>query len=344
MGKIQTLKKAAAAVPKTTNVSGAVQPCAKAGPTEPASDFKCVKYKRGPKYINKANQQPLASYDKWDQLIRDGKLTQEEVKIMKLMSPNEGDFNAVQGYDSEAITAGAMQKTINPQGDGELVEQIKEFKAENPAKYQTLFADKGWEIVDVPVKKTVGKGKKKKVVETTEQQIQFSYKNSKGETVVVRKNELKNFIHSYCDPATDKETKAGAEKALNAMREAMEDEAMKEKQLLDFKERIDGAVGQTPQGYKQPISDYMSSPKGRALVLDQSVNRPAYVKTDFGSALDTFYKNNPNASRNPAEWGDKRAQYEDEINELYGPNRRGTDMPNRYDKIKNQSLPDDIPM
>ena len=40
------------------------------------------------------------------------------------VAPNEGNFDAVQSYDSEIITAGAMQKTVNSSGTGELPEQI----------------------------------------------------------------------------------------------------------------------------------------------------------------------------------------------------------------------------
>lgn len=342
MAKTKQLKAAAQAVPKSTKTTAATQAC----PPKPKSDWQCVKYGngRGPKYANKDNAQPLSSYTKWDQLIRDGKLTQNDVKVMKLMSPNEGDFNSVQAYDSEAITAGAMQKTINSSGTGELFTQIKEFKTENPTKYDELFAQKGWKVEDVTTTRTVGKGKKQRTVTTTTPQIQYTYTDENGETVTVKNTELKAFIRAYCDPDTPPAKKAAIEKALDSMRQATEDDAFKEKQLLDFKSRIGTAVGQKPAGYDYPISDYMSSPKGQALVLDQSVNRPAYVDNDFGGALDSFYKDNPKVSKNPTEWGENRATYEDAINKAYGPNRRGTDMVKRYGDIRDSTVPDDVPI
>jgi hypothetical protein len=43
------------------------------------------------------------------------------------------------------LTAGALQKTINPQGAGELPQQVFEFKQEHPELYQSLFFNCGLE-------------------------------------------------------------------------------------------------------------------------------------------------------------------------------------------------------
>ena len=43
-------------------------------------------------------------------------------------------------------------------------------------------------------------------------------------------------------------------------------------------------------------------------------------------------------SRNPSKWGDKHTEYEKEILEDYGKNRRGTDMENRFKKLKKKIL------
>lgn len=333
-GKVPQLKAAAQALPKDGKVSSkSTQKC-----PPPKKDWSCVRYHKlkGPKYTNKKNQQPMSSYRNWHSLIDSGKITEEEAKLMLLMSPNEGDFNGVQAYDNQAITAGAMQKTVNKYGQGELPDQVNNFKKNNPAKYKELFEDKGWSVVKVD-----GKNDKGKLTGGKVSGMQYSYTDKEGKPVVISGEKLYGFIKGYCNSTTS----ADAEKALDSMRQAMEDDAFKEQQILGFKKRIKEAIGTVPKGYDHPISDYMSSAKGRALALDQSVNKPAYVEKDYGKALDDFYKQNPKASKNPADWGDKRSEYEDEINEFYGMKRQGTDMPGRYQRIKEAPdpvIPDDV--
>lgn len=58
-------------------------------------------------------------------------------------------------------------------------------------------------------------------------------------------------------------------------------------------------------------------------MVDQDVNRPGYTSQDFGSALDDFYGNHPDASGDPTQWtAQQRAQYEPEIVSAYRLNRR----------------------
>lgn len=58
----------------------------------------------------------LAEWDGWDEMIAHGCATAEERDIITAMSANEGSFEAVQSYDSMALTFGAMQKTVNVTG------------------------------------------------------------------------------------------------------------------------------------------------------------------------------------------------------------------------------------
>lgn len=52
----------------------------------------------------------LSQTTQWDSLISTGKITEDDKKIICVMTENEGKIEAVQSYDSEIITAGAMQK------------------------------------------------------------------------------------------------------------------------------------------------------------------------------------------------------------------------------------------
>ena len=330
--KARQLRDTTQNVVKTAKVSKSTQPCPK---PVPPKDWGCNKYgtRTGPYYKNKKNKQPMKDYGRWQSMINSGKITETDAKLMLLMSPNEGDFNSVQAYDDQAITAGAMQKTINTTGEGELSQQLGDFKKANPGKFKTLFSDQGWDVDGGDTTDKNGKTVKKRYL------AKYSYTDKDGKLVTVKGNELYDFFKSYCNAKTSKEKKAQIEKALDSMRQGVEDEDYKDLQVLDFKKRVEEAVGQKPVGYDYPISDYATTAKSQALVLDQSVNRPAYVDDDYGKALDDFYKKNPKAPKNPADWGDKRGKYEDEINESYGNNRRGTDMANRYKAIKNAADP-----
>ena len=59
------------------------------------------------------------------------------------MSRNEGNIDSLQSYDSEILTAGAMQKTINSSGSGEFLIQVFDFKVRHPQLYQSLFENCG---------------------------------------------------------------------------------------------------------------------------------------------------------------------------------------------------------
>ena len=87
------------------------------------------------------------------------------------------------------------------------------------------------------------------------------------------------------------------------------------------------AVDATPPGYPAPISSYVTSEKGAALALDQSVNTPNAVARTFGRALDGFYASHPKANRDPTAWSpQERATYEPEIVAQYVSARSRTVM------------------
>lgn len=273
--------------------------------------FQCTRYGSvyGPVYWGTMK---LADYKHWDELIKDKKVTQEEKDILVGMSENEGKLDSVQSYDSEILTVGAMQKTVNPQGKGEFPIQVKEFKEKYPAKYKELFEDCGWTVEndtmyykdpnDSAATKITGSALKTKIRE--------GFKESEF------KKKLK------CAP-------------LEPIAKASQDKDFQAKQVADFIDRLKNKVLPIkPSGYSYALSAFLKSKLGKATALDHHINRPGYVKTDFGKALDTFFAANPTVSKNPGEWGDKHAEYEKTILDDYGVNRRGTDMKGRYNKMK----------
>lgn len=302
--------------------------------------FQCTKFGSayGPVYWG---VKKLAQYDGWATLIKDKKITEEEKEILIGMSENEGKLDSVQSYDSEILTAGAMQKTVNPQGKGELPIQIEEFKKDHPKKYKSLFEDCGWTVDN----KTI------------------YYKNLRDkEAKKITGKDLKTKIREGFTKDTYKKKVRCA--PLEPIVKAVNDKDFQAKQLKDFIDRLKNKVLVIkPKGHTSyKLKDYLKSKLGKATALDHHINRPGYVATDFGKALDNFFtkkdkeiedankliekenkeitdpklkkEKKKKVSRKPSEWGDKHTEYEKDILEDYGKNRRGTDMENRYKKMK----------
>ena len=152
--------------------------------------------------------------------------------------------------------------------------------------------------------------------------------------------------------------------ALEPIAKAIIDEDFQDKQVTDFIKRLNEIVLMIkPTGHTSyRLKDFLKSKLGKATALDHHINRPNYDESDFGKALDNFFtaqdkeidaineqieienegitdpeliqELKEKISRNPNDWGDKHSEYEKEFVEDYGKNRRGSDMENRYKKMK----------
>lgn len=301
---------------KNGNVNDAVLKCLKKRIDKHFPEWARYGKKGGPRYPE-TGEHTLENYSGWDGMVKDGKVTDAQRKVASVMSANEGGFDSVQAYDNQTLTAGVMQKTINPDGGGELAQQLSDFKTNNPDDYKRLFGDRGWSVAGDPP--TV------------------SFQTSDGS--VLTGSALEKYIKS--DDASRWEA------TLGPFRDAGRDPAWQQQQVGDFATRMDNAVGANPKGYDRPISDFLSSERAAAQVLDQSVNRPGHVSGDVGRALDAFYTANPTASRDPSQWTDaQRAQYEPDILSRYidyrGDHSKApmTDNQGRAGRINNSTLSD----
>ncbi len=288
-------------------------------------DIKKVKYgKTGHGPLYKGNM-PLADFPKWDDLVTNKQVTDDEKKILIAMSENEGNLDAVQGYDSEIITAGAMQKTVNPQGFGELPIQFWQFKNAFPEKYKCYLEGCKWEVVENKIEK---KDKTGKVINTT-YTYQVKYDGETG-------TKLKTTIKNGSTDANKKLIYIPVEPIVSLMK----DPDYQVIQIKDFIKRLNDAIAKNPTNHTSyQIADFVKSNLGKATVLDQDVNRPGHVANCFGEALDTFFANHPKLSKKPSDWGTDAAKYETEILEIYGPLRSQgkytmTDGAGRYAKLK----------
>ncbi len=303
--------------------------------------FKCEDYSNfyGPYY---SGSDKLDNFPNWGTLIDNGKLTKSKKNILIAVLNNEGKLDSVQSYDSEVVSVGAMQKTINKIGKGELPIQIKEFKVDFPKKYKELFENCGWTV----------EGKK------------MYYKDmSDSLSSKITGKELRKKIREGFNKKT-LNTKIEC-KPLESLVKAAKDIDFQKKQIMDSNKRMEDSLNKKPvkaytgskknknitEKYSHKIKDFLKSNLGKALVFDHSINRPAYPIFDFGNALNDFFKEKDKAvddynkgkekkdfklkiSRNPNNWGDNHEEYEKKIIELYGPNRDMTHSLIRYNKLK----------
>lgn len=233
----------------------------------------------------------LAEWDGWDEMIAHGCATAEERDIIIAMSANEGSFEAVQSYDSMALTFGAMQKTVNVTGGGEFSDQLAAFKKKDAATYQRLFADHGWTVED---------GK-------------TYHRDAAGTSRTGRA--LQAFLRSasHADQAA----------ALGPLRSAGRDPAFRKQQICDFISRLKEASNRKKKVGKasHQAGDFLASTKGKAMLLDSSVNSGKNDQS-FNQAVDWFYQNHPIAEKNPTAWTTiEREQNETTIFDRYAATR-----------------------
>jgi hypothetical protein len=234
----------------------------------------------------------LAEWDGWDEMIAHGCATPEERDIITAMSANEGSFEAVQSYDSQALTLGAMQKTVNRSGGGELSDQLAAFKKKDPDSYQRLFADHGW----------------------TEENGKTYYQNADGTKYTGA--ELQAYLRSG--------SRADQVRALGPLRSAGHDPAFRKQQICDFIERGRDANDNMVQvGDKEyAAGDFLTSTRGKAMLLDSSVNGGMGERT-FQKAVNCFYKTHPKAGKDPSAWApEEREQNEAAILDRYAATRK----------------------
>jgi len=283
--------------------------CEKCG-KEYSKKVQCTRYGKiyGPVYWGTKR---LKNYSKWDELIQNGVLSQTEKDIIVGMSANEGKLDSVQSYDSEILTVGAMQKTINPEGKGEFPIQVEKFKKRFPHKYKMLLQNCGW---------------------TVSHHMMYYQdpddKNAKKITAIELKRKIRKGF------SKENFTKYIRSKPIEPVIRLAKDADFQSIQIEDFIQRLRKKVlPLRPKTYQYALKDYVKSKLGRATLLDHHINRPGYVSIDFKKALDNFFIHNTHVSKNPNVWGHLHSSYESKIIDYYGKHRRGTDMVRRFNKL-----------
>ncbi|RNC71717.1 MAG: hypothetical protein ED859_03125 [Desulfuromonadales bacterium] len=273
----------------------------------------------------------LGKSGEWDKLISEGVKTESEKKVILAVAGNEGKMDSVQSYDRMVVSLGAMQKTINLAGEGELANQIDDFKNEAPEEYKELFEDKGWIVRQDKLPIYNKKGQKIREVDS---RPRLYYKNNNDPNPKeITGDELKQYLNS-------RDNEINSVKAHKALLEAGRDPAFQRKQILDYNVRLLSSINSTAPTYKHKMKDYITSEKGRALALDTSVNLgEGGASKVYQQSLDEFFRNNPLADKDPSRWPPNRRQgYEDALVGYLEKNRnKVTDYFNRNAAILGNS-------
>ncbi|WP_341522386.1 hypothetical protein AABC73_02875 [Pseudomonas sp. G.S.17] len=256
----------------------------------------------------------LNKFTGWVDLIREGKATDDEKAVVIAMSSNEGAMDAVQAWDWQTFRAGAMQKTVTPEGYGELPTQISEFGVDNPDLFNKLFTQCGWSIRQ----------------EANGPRIYYSAKGTQEKEITGA--ELYAFIKQGFQQADTGFPKNST--PLASIASAMIDEEYQKKQVIDFIGRMRMALLKRPRGYTNTAGDFFQSRLGRALVLDQDVNAPGHVSRDLQKAIDALREIHPEISVDPNLWGVDRVEYERKLIAIYGPARNMNSPAERHNHLK----------
>ncbi|MFZ2900017.1 MAG: peptidoglycan-binding protein [Saprospiraceae bacterium] len=226
------------------------------------------KFKRGVYTVGK--HRPADFIEKNPDQLKSIGLTDSLMRIIAAVSINEGNLEAINTWDDSFLTFGMFQWTIG-QGDGkgELPALIKQIKEVNPIVFNNYFGQYGLDVSDPHTDNVYG-----------------------------------HFTHNYLlvDHASKKEKLRGDEWAQRFW-EAGQDPAVQAVQVKHAASRLwtfFWKPGKAPVTYR--MSDLVSSELGVALLLDNHVNRPGYVRTCLERALTQT------GLQNPETWGTEEEQ------------------------------------
>ena len=179
-------------------------------------------------------------------------LTDSEMNVIFATSENEGNLDAVNTWDNQFLSFGMFQWTAGGPGKpGELPALIKSVKERYPDDFQHYWGQFGLDVVDVD-KKTGW----------------FSYRGKKL-TSAADKAMLREHIWAYRFARAGADIEVQAAQILHAINRINQFYSVKSSKL---------------DGYA--LVDLITSEYGVALMLDNHVNRPGYLRGCVAAALE----------------------------------------------------------
>jgi hypothetical protein len=203
-------------------------------------------------------------------------LSASRQRVLEAVSANEGNLEALNSWDNCFLSFGVFQWTAGADtGTGELAALIDLIKTTEPAAFQSYFAAEGLDVTGL----TSGTG------------VQYGYLTLNDQTLNTSdaKAVLRQPIWAY------RFWRAGHDSAVRAC------------QIRHAAGRIDCFYGPgrcTIQN--RPLSAYVTSEYGVALLLDEHVNRPGHVPGTLAQAYQDFTAGG--GKPDPSGWGDAEEQ------------------------------------
>jgi hypothetical protein len=234
-------------------------------------EVKFTKFKKG---VYTVGSQKAADFIKENKASLSGKLTESAMNLMVAVSENEGNLDAVNTWDNSFMTFGMFQWTIGVSGDpGELAALVKKIKEADESVFEKYFGQYGLNL-----------GKTGKI------NGYFTLKGADGtEDVTLNTSENKELLRNY-------------EWAYYFWHSG-QDPLVKSVEIDHALSRIDtfyksGGYKVSYKGNKYYIQDIITSEYDMALILDNHVNRPGYVRGCLEQAVE---KANP--PEDVSKWG-----------------------------------------
>jgi peptidoglycan hydrolase-like protein with peptidoglycan-binding domain len=222
-----------------------------------------AKFKRG--LFTTGGQKPAAFVASHADKLRALKVTQSEINVMIAVAENEGNLDAINTWDNAFLSFGLFQWTAGTgSGKGELPALLARIKNEDRDLFDKYCGQHGLDVAEVTPGPVYG---------------YFSLRGTKIKTPAA-KAQLREAPWAFYFWL------AGQDPAVQAM-------------------EIKHALARLDQFYNTDrykvgnhrVSDLVTSEYGVGLILDNHVNRPAYVKTCLAKALAQT------RLRNPGQWG-----------------------------------------
>ena len=211
------------------------------------------------------SKKPLVFLASHTDKLRTLKLTQPEINVMTAMAENEGNLDAINTWDSAFLSFGMLQWAVGQRSArGELPGLLARIKAEDSDLFERYFGSHGLDLAEVTPGLVSG-------------YFTLGGVTLKTETAKAQLRQAPWAFYFWL---------AGQDPAVQAM---------------EFKHAID-RLDQfySTERYKVGeylVSDLVTSEYGVALLLDNHINRPAYVRASLSRALKET------GLRDPANWG-----------------------------------------
>jgi hypothetical protein len=225
---------------------------------------------RQPQGFYSAGRTPLVQW--LAQISGSPGLSPSVMRVLQAVSANEGDLEAVNSYDNAFMSFGLQQWTLGTEDNaGELPALLEKLKSTDRATFDDCFGRYG---LDVELQPGIPSA------------LRTGYLKLNGTPVnsVADKNTLRSKEWAY------RYWRAGHFEGVRSCQAAL------------ATERIQIALAKVINN--RPISEWLTSEHGVALLLDEHVNRPGHVPGTLQQAVDEMLRTGISAT--PEQWGDDK--------------------------------------